>query len=328
MLRQAELQNIQAFIAGQTAFTVIAHIAPDGDTLGSSLALLCLLRGLHKQAEVVCAEPVPQVYACLPFAGGVKLPRDAAAYPAVISVDCADMARMGDALALFQKAAVTCNIDHHPTNDAYAAYNAVDASAAATGELIYSLARAVGVAVSADMANCLYAALMTDTGCFAYSNTTPDTLRIAGELLACGANGYDLNLRMFRSMPYAKLRLLGVAIANCRLYCDGQLGITTLRCEEVLSCGAREEDREGIVDHVRDIDTVEIAVFLRESEGEPNTYTVSLRSKHWADVGGMAARRGGGGHARAAGYTSRGSFEEVYGDALAGAKEILNWKES
>ncbi len=321
MLQQREIDDLCAFIKARDGFTIIAHMSPDGDTLGSSLALLWLLRKLGKQAEAVCADPAPSMYAFLPLAGEVLLPSKAAGYENVIAVDCADKARLGKAVDLFEAATATYNIDHHPTNDAYARHNAVDPSAAATGELIYRLAQSLCVQIEADFASCLYAALMTDTGNFAYSNTTGETMRIAGDLLDAGADGYGLNLRIYRSTSLERLRLLQLAIANIRLYREGAVGITSLSRAEIEESGAHDEDTEGVVDCVRDIESVEIAIFIKENGS--NGWKISLRSKLMADVGAIAAQMGGGGHARAAGYSARGDLTAVWADALRRAEEAL-----
>ncbi len=347
MLQQREIDDLCAFIKARDGFTIIAHMSPDGDTLGSSLALLWLLRKLGKQAEAVCADPAPSMYAFLPLAGEVLLPSKAAGYENVIAVDCADKARLGKAVDLFEAATATYNIDHHPTNDAYARHNAVDPSAAATGELIYRLAQSLCVQIEADFASCLYAALMTDTGNFAYSNTTGETMRIAGDLLDAGADGYGLNLRIYRSTSLERLRLLQLAIANIRLYREGAVGITSLERlrllqlaianirlyregavgitslsrAEIEESGAHDEDTEGVVDCVRDIESVEIAIFIKENGS--NGWKISLRSKLMADVGAIAAQMGGGGHARAAGYSARGDLTAVWADALRRAEEAL-----
>ena len=221
----------------------------------------------------------------------MRLPSQAAGYANAIAVDCADKGRLGSALGLFEKAEQTCNIDHHPTNAAYAGYNALHASAGATGELIYRLSGLLGVTVTPPIANCLYTALITDTGNFAYSNASGDTLRIAGALLDAGADGYGLNLRFYRTMRLAKLRLLGRAIDNLELHEAGRIGITSLSKAEMQACNAHTEDTEGIVDYVRDLESVEIAIFFKEYG--PETWKASLRSKREADVGRIAAGQGG-----------------------------------
>ena len=227
MLPQRAIDSLRDYITSRDGFTIIAHISPDGDALGSTLALLGLLRQLGKQAEAVCADGVPTLYRFLPLADQLCTPERARGYPHVISVDCADLGRLGQAQPLFAQAASTYNIDHHPTNDAYAGSNAVDPTAAATGELIYRLALSLGSPITAELAACLYTALMTDTGNFSYSNTTGDTLRIAGALLDAGADGYDLNLRIYRNTPFCKLRLLGAAIDGIRLYEQERIGMAS-----------------------------------------------------------------------------------------------------
>lgn len=317
----AQIESLRAFIEERDGFTLIAHTSPDGDTLGSMLALLWLLKRLGKRAEAVCADPVPGLYAFLPMVDEVLLPENAAGYENVIAVDCADKARLGSAAALFERAVATCNIDHHPTNNAYARYNVIEPGAAATGELIYDLAQRLRIKPDADFAACLYVALMTDTGNFAYSNTTGDTLRIAGDLLDAGADGYGLNLRIYRTASLSKLLLLRQAIDNIRLYAEGRVGVTSLTRAEIERAGAQEEDTEGVVDAVRDIQSVEVAVFIKESGSD--MWKISLRSKRQADVGAIAAGLGGGGHARAAGYAAAGSLEAVWADALRRAEEAL-----
>jgi len=321
MLSSQQIDSLRDFIKERDGFTIIAHISPDGDAIGSSLALLWLLKKLGKLAEAVCNDPIPAIYAFLPMAEAMLLPENAAGYENVITVDCADKSRLGSASAIFDAAECTYNIDHHPTNDAYAQRNAIDSDAAATGELIYRLTKSFGIEIDADFASCLYTALMTDTGNFAYSNTTAETMRIAGDLLGAGADGYELNLRIYRNTSLERLMLLRQAIGNLKLYEDGRVGITSLSRKEIEDSGAREDDTEGMVDCVRDIESVEIAVFIKQ--GSACGWKVSLRSKLCADVGAVAAGMGGGGHERAAGYTADGQLDAVWANALARAKEAL-----
>ena len=322
MLAQQEIDRIRDFITHNDGFTIIAHVSPDGDTLGSSLALLGMLLQMGKAAEAVCSDRIPPQFAALPLAETIRLPKEAVGYAHAIAVDCADQSRMGSACCLFDGAESTYVIDHHFTNTGYGAYNAVDPRAAATGELIYRLSQSLGLPLNAGIASCLYTALMTDTGNFSYSNTTGDTLRIAGALLEGGADGYELNLHFFRSRSLARLKVLGKAIEQITLHGEGQIGITSLSRAQIQACGAQEEDTEGVVDYVRDIDSVEIAIFLKET-GQ-GVWKASLRAKRKADVGALAAGLGGGGHARAAGYTAHGDRETVLGQALALAQEALS----
>ena len=239
----------------------------------------------------------------------MKLPEEAKAARIAIAIDCADAERMGGALPLFRAAEHTINIDHHMTNTAYADMNHTGVDIAAAGEHIYELALLLPTELSKDIATCLYTALVTDTGNFSYANTRPHTLIAAAELLARGADNNDINRRVYRSVPLHKQKLLGLAITKAEFLFGGKLGITEISLADMASCGALEEDTEGIIDHIRDVEGDEVAIFIRESA--INTYKVSLRSKKYADVGAIAASMGGGGHRQASGYTAHGSLQEV-----------------
>lgn len=294
------LQAAAAFIRRHDDFTLISHVSPDGDTLGSSLALYAGLVALGKHAQVTCQDPVPVIYRFLPNWEIVKKPEDVRRTKAVISVDCADLERTGEAAFLTEQAEDTLNIDHHGTNTAFLKLNFVEHRAAA-GELVYALLAELGVAINQQIGACLYTALVTDTGNFAYSNTTPNTLIIAAKLLESGINLPELNRAIFRTVPVHKLKLLGVAISHLETFNAGKIGISILSRKDFEACGATGEDTEGIIDSIRDIDTVEIAAMLREDTD--GSIRVSLRGKRAANVSKIATEFGGGGHRLAAGCT-------------------------
>jgi phosphoesterase RecJ-like protein len=235
-------------------------------------------------------------------------------------VDCADVARAGRCEPLFHAAKSTLNIDHHGTNESYAAFNYVKKSAA-TGELIYRLLTELKCPVDRDVASCLYAAIATDTGNFSYSNTTPDTLRVAAELLDAGIDLPELSRRLFRTIPFNKLKLQALVIDKTALYENGRVGVAYVTLDEIASCGAKAEDTEGIIDLIRDIATVEIAVFLRESED--GAIRVSLRGKTCGNVSKIATQYQGGGHRLAAGCTLNMPIAQAAETMLAAAKKQL-----
>lgn len=314
------MSEILSFIRDNDRFTILSHTSPDGDTLGSALALRLLLNALGKEAEVACSHPVPGAYDFLPGAAEVKDPDQAAGYPAAIAVDCADKCRFGRAAALFDKAKVTANVDHHGTNDMYADVNWMEETAAC-GELIYRIIGELGAELTADMATCLLTAIMTDTGCFAYSNVTEDTMVIAGALIAAGGDNAEINMKVYRTSPYCRSMLQAEAVSRTKLYCGGKLAITTVTTEDMARHGALSEHCDGIVEQLRDIDTVEIAVFLREDEGKIKG---SLRAKRYADVSRVASKLGGGGHKRAAGYTCYCPIDEAAATAVRLGEEELD----
>ena len=314
------LQDAVRFLRTHDDLLLIAHVSPDGDTLGSCFALYGALLELGKHAQVVCEDPVPAIYRFLPFSDQLIPPEQAKPAEAVVCVDCADIARTGRCEPLFRAAKATLNIDHHGTNDRYAEENYVQ-KAGATGELIFNVIACLKIALNKNIASCLYAAITTDTGNFSYSNTTPDTMRIAADILDTGIDLPYLNRSLFRTVPFHKLKLHALAVSKTQLYEYGRIGISFITMDEIFSCGATNEDSEGIIDSIRDIDSVEIAAFLRESEN--GLVRVSLRGKSSADVSKIATRFGGGGHKLAAGCTIEAPIEEAYSQILNAAKELL-----
>ena len=314
------LTDAVRFIRAHDDFVLISHVSPDGDTLGSALALYQGLLFLGKKAQIVCADAVPAIYRFLPCSNEVIPPEKAKKTEAVIAVDCADYDRTGAAGALILPVTATLNIDHHDTNTNYLKANYVRHVAAA-GELIYGLLLNLAVPVSKPIAACLYTALVTDTGNFAYSNTTPDTLRIAAELLEAGIDLPELNRLIFRTKPLQKVKLLGRAIDTAEIHADGRISICALSKKDFADCGAAGEDTEGVIDSLRDIDTVEIAALLREDED--GSIRVSLRGKRSADVSKIASEFGGGGHRLAAGCTMHMPLSGAKDTILAAAKKLL-----
>lgn len=229
------------WIKSQEKIFLVAHVSPDGDTLGSCLALYLALVSLGKSAQVLSEDPVPQAYRFLPGAADIKRPEEMNEenVPAVIAVDCADRLRMGTAESLFARAKTTLNIDHHGTNTAFAEVNDVR-RAGATGELIYEIIRLLNVPVTEDMAVCLYTALATDTGNFSYSNTTPNTFRIMSELLETGFPLPEINRMLFRSTPLRKLKLQARALDKLELYCGGRVAISALSLSDFRTAARRQ----------------------------------------------------------------------------------------
>lgn len=299
----AEFADVRKFISDGQSFTLLTHISPDGDTLGSALALKLLLNALGKTAEVVCSNPVPKIYGFLPESETVKMPEDAEGYCRVIAVDCADKPRFGRAVRLFDAAQAEACVDHHVTNPHYAEVNLVVSDAAATAEIVYELYGMFGVAIDKRSAICLYTGIVTDTGNLSYSNTTPNALRIIADFIEKKlVDVSEVNRLIYRTVPYTKTRVQGFVTSRIRLEDEGRIGIGVLTRAQMLSFDATNEDCEGIVDCVRDIDSVKIAIFIRE--GANGSFKVSLRSKDIGDVCRIANKFGGGGHERAAGYTA------------------------
>lgn len=320
------LKDCQDFIGNHKRFHLAAHSSPDGDTLGSCLALRLALLALGKEATVVCEDPVPDYLAFLPGADSVRtFPEND--LEAVIYVDCAEHSRTGKNCFLFEHAPYQFCIDHHETNSKSSKNGDWVEETAATAEMIYRLIRALGISISRDIAECIFAGISTDTGNFSYSNTKPETFRIVAELLPSGIDLQDLNRRLFRSMSLPKARLIAYTLGSARIYADGSVSMAYVSIQTLNELGAKESDCEGLIDYLRDIDTVEIACLLRESKD--GTVKGSLRSKRGANVLEIACRFQGGGHQKAAGFTLQADLAEAGKQVLPIILETVEkWKES
>lgn len=304
-----------------SSFSILTHVSPDGDTLGAALAVYMLLKEMGKQAEVICDEPVPHIYGFLPHADKVVLPENAHGYECVVTCDCADMQRFKKAEHIFRAAKYTMVIDHHFTNKGYGDANLVEGKASATCEVIFDLIKHMGREIGPETAICLYTGIVTDTGNLTYINTTPECIRMVAELYENGLNITEINRNIYRTVPYSKTRLQGHALANMKLERGGTIGIATISVADMNEYGATNEDCEGLVDSVRDVESVRVAIFIRE--GRDGTYKVSLRSKECADVGRIANKYGGGGHAGAAGYTSKEPLSTTLANVIRDVTEEL-----
>ncbi len=303
------------------SFSILTHVSPDGDTLGSALAVRLLLLKLGKKAEVICEEPVPHIYGFLPGAESVVLPAEAKCFDTVIACDCADKQRFKKADFIFENASLTLVIDHHFTNKGYADINVIRADASAVCEIVFDLYHAMGMEIGRDAAVCIYTGIVTDTGNLTYSNTTPRAIRMVADLLEGGLNITEVNRLIYRTIPYVKTRIQGHVLSNMKLYEDGTIGLATLTIGEMDQYGATNEDCEGLVDSVRDVESVKVAAFIRE--GRDGTFKVSLRSKECADVGRIAGKYGGGGHPAAAGYSSKEPLSTTIANVLRDIKDEM-----
>lgn len=314
------LEDIARLINQNDDFLLISHISPDGDTFGCMLGLGAALKKLGKRVQTVCENPVPKIYGFLPGANQIITPENAIEAHCAIALDCADKARLGSAKALFEGAKVNACVDHHGTNPLYAQYNYVEESAAAA-EIVTRLIELLPVDFDEEISTCLYCGIVTDTGNFGYSNTTPKSLTTAAKLLAHGAKSVEINRRVYRTAPVSKRRLLGLALIKAEFDCGGKIAFCKLSKGDYADLGAKDEDTEGIIDHLRDIENVEIAILLREAQN--GDIKVSMRSKEYADVANIAAQNGGGGHVRAAGFTAKGDMDTICRKLIETARKAI-----
>ncbi|MGD0095006.1 MAG: bifunctional oligoribonuclease/PAP phosphatase NrnA [Terracidiphilus sp.] len=286
-------------------FLICSHMRPDGDAVGSMLAMRMLLEQLGKQTDLVTADPIPNVHRVLPGAEGIRSTAHVdGSYDAAILLECDGLARTR-LLGLEQYLLV--NIDHHATGRAYADLNWIDRGAASVGELVYRLVKAAGATITPEMATCLYTTLLTDTGGFCYGSTQASTFGLARELVLAGADPIRIAHNVYFSTPASKLLLLGAALNH--LTHEGRLAWFWVTMEDMARVNAVEEDCEGIVNFALCASGVEAAVFLREM---PNgRFQLSLRSKGRVNVAEIAGRLGGGGHESAAGCSLNGPLDHA-----------------
>jgi phosphoesterase RecJ-like protein len=305
MTRADAINRILRILHDHDSFVITSHARPDGDAIGSALALMHLLRPQGKQVTVAFADRIPTMYRCLP---GIEriVPDQPLEVPEVaILLECDSIERTG-----FQQidAGMLVNIDHHQSGRSFADFNWIDSTACAVGTMIYDLVIASGEEITPEMASCLYAALLTDTGAFTFASTSATTFAVAGHLLERGADSNSITQAIYFSNAESKLRLLGSALSNLEI--DGEVAWTFVTGEDMDRASASVEDCEGIVNYLISILGVRAAVFLRELPSG-GRFRLNLRSKGGVDVAEVAERFGGGGHRNASGCTIDGPLAEA-----------------
>lgn len=298
------------------------HVSPDGDCVGSMLALGLALRQMGKKVVFYSSDPVPEIYAFLPGAAEVRVELEQhSQFDLFVAVDCSMPDRLGNLQALLDRAGRVAVIDHHagsvPFGNVY--LNLPDK--AATGEIVYDLLLWLPVVIDEDIATCLYVAIVTDTGSFSYDNTGSRTHHIAAELLELGIKADLINKRLHEEKPLVSLQILGVVLQTLDLSDCGRVAWMFIQRETLHRLNALDEHVDGLVNFPRLIKGVELALFFRELEN--GKYKVSLRSKYYLDVNKLAALFGGGGHPRAAGCVLEGNLEDVKQQLLQATLPIL-----
>ena len=288
---------------------ISVHKNPDGDALGSQLALMLALEKLHKTVVAQNIDPVPEIYRFLPASSKIKTGSTVEGRHEAIAVLDADPPRTGLFNGGNYPADTLINIDHHITNPTEWQLTWLNPSAAATGEMVYELIQRLGVAIDKDIALCLYTAIFTDTGSFRYSNTTPKSMRIAAELIEAGADPWLVTENVYESFAYGRIKLLGNVLAGMERSEDGKIAWVVITDELYRQFGATAEDTENFVNFVRSTKGVEVAVLFRQTALQQ--YKISLRAKGRVDLSVVAQSLGGGGHKNAAGSTLDGALDDV-----------------
>ncbi|MNZ48772.1 Bifunctional oligoribonuclease and PAP phosphatase NrnA [compost metagenome] len=307
-----QLDEALAFINAANKFLVVSHVQPDGDAISSTVTVGWLLQKLGKSAVLINEGELPSrlsyLYQFDQIINYKQAPPEES-FDAIIAVDCADYKRIGEVASCFASGSKLLNIDHHPTNNAFGAVNVIHAEAAATVEILFDLIERAELTLDLDCATAIYTGLLTDTGGFRYSNTSPRVMAIASRLLEVGVSGNQLADHLLEKMTMAKLKLLQTALSRLTFTENLEIGWVYIGKDDLKETGAVSEDLEGIVNYALNVDGVEVGILFKEAED--GSIKASLRSAGKANVAQIAQSFGGGGHIRAAGCRLEGPMQEA-----------------
>jgi len=313
--RKSDLQAVADALRSNDCFLLVTHENPDGDALGSLLATKLALDAMGKDSEMYLYgdAPLPREYGFMALDGLLRELPDDAGERVLVALDCANESRMGPQPDLVAQAPLTLDIDHHHDNSRFGDINLVVGDASSTGEVLRDVFAELEVALTPQMAEALFVAVVTDTGRFGYTNTTPKALRLAAELVEAGADVHRVFQDVYESVEFAKLKLLARALDRAQVYEGGRLVVSYLLESDFTELNAPEAYSEGIIDYLRAVEGAEMAALIREPpRREGPRRRVSLRaSNDELDVSAIARKSDGGGHRQAAGFSSDASVEEI-----------------
>ena len=315
------LDNIIEEIKKAETIVLLTHESPDGDAIGSTLALYIALKEFGKNVDIIMPE-YSETYQFLPHIEDVKKESEIQHYDLAISLDCGDIKRLNGFAKYFEEAKTTINIDHHSGNTMFADYNFVEPASPACAQTLIVVLEYLGISITKEIGTCLLTGIITDTGGFKYPGITPETFEFVAELLKKGVNVSSVYRKALQIISRSKFELSRLAINRIEFLEDGKITFMYVTREDEESVHASIGDHEGIVEKGRDIEGVEVSIFLREME---EGYKVSLRSNDTVNVADVCLMFGGGGHVRAAGCTLKYPFEQAKEKIIAKVKEHMKF---
>lgn len=301
------LDNILDEIKKADTIAILVHENPDGDAVGSALAMELALKQLNKEADVIIPE-FPKEFEFLPDADKIKTGTDVTSYDLVLTLDCASIKLINNCIDYFENAKTKVEIDHHSSNTMFADYNFVDQEAPACAQLLLVIFGYYNIEVTKEIGTCILTGIITDTGGFRYEGVTAETFRFVASLCEKGVKVSKVYQRVFASKTRAKFELHKIALDREEFLEDGKIAFTYITKADEEKVGAKNGDYDGIVENGRDVEGVEVSIFLRETD---KGIKVSLRSKDYVNVSEAATMFGGGGHVRAAGCNIQGTIEQA-----------------
>jgi bifunctional oligoribonuclease and PAP phosphatase NrnA len=314
------LRRIRDEIRSRQAFLITSHAKPDGDSIGSQVALALALRALGKTVRVVNCDPPQPSLLSFPGVSDIEVASRADGhYDALVVVECPDLSRTG---VSGLESHFIINIDHHPGNALYGAVNWFDQGAAACGEMVFDVIGSLGVPLSPEMATALYVAILTDTGSFHYSSLSPRTFDVCRQLLEAGADPVAIARTVFDDNSVGRIRLSSAVLSSMDVDPSGRLAAMLMTREMERQTGGRYDDTEGLINVPLTVREIQAVVLFKEAE--PGVYRVSFRSKGSVDVSAVAKQFGGGGHKNAAGCTVPGDLPSVRQQVVPRALDAID----
>jgi len=307
MTPRTEIQAIVDAIRARRRFVVSSHARPDGDAIGSELALAYALRAMGKEVEVVNADPAPAPIMQFPGVPDIRIATSVQGeFDAALIMECGDLARTGvSGLGAF----FVVNIDHHPGNTGYGQLQWFEPTAAACGEMVFDLVTALGVPLSREMATHIYLAILTDTGSFHFSSISPRTFEICKETLEAGVDPVLVARNVFDSNSMGRLKIFGAVLSAMQIAPSGRVSVLYFDDPMARAAGGTYDDTDGLINLPLTVKEIQSVVFFKHVAGDE--YRVSMRSKGNVDIGAVAKEFGGGGHKNAAGCTATGTLDAL-----------------
>jgi bifunctional oligoribonuclease and PAP phosphatase NrnA len=295
----------------------VCHANPDGDAIGSLIALGLSLEALNKKITLYCESPIPAVYRFLPAVHRIVKKIGRLNYDAAVILDCGDLSRVGKAISFVKQVPVIVNIDHHVTNTGFGHLQLIDTSACATAEIVYRLIKQMGLSFDKTIATSIYTGILADTGSFRFSNTNKAAFAICQEMVEIGVDPHNIARHVYGTYSLSRIKLLNLALDSIELSKNGKLSIMTLTKDMFDETHTQSEDVDGLINYAKRIEDVEVAALIQEQHNgkkrskTPNRFHVSLRSDGAVDVAAIASLFGGGGHSSAAGFSIESTLSNI-----------------
>lgn len=322
------IESIAKSIKKFNRFLITSHINPEGDSLGSQLAMADLLKNLGKDFVILDNDKVPGHWRFLPNVELIRNPEcrnlpKSSSFDAAIVLDCPNLARCGKVKKAVKKTGCIINIDHHVSNERFGDLNWIEKDASSVGEMIYRLYKKLNCKIRKEAALCMYIALLTDTGSFNYSNTSSVTHEIVSELLGYGIEPCDISKNVYENKTFGEIKLLSKVLSSLKTIENGRIAYIVVRKKLFEETKTQSSACENFINFARSIKGVKVAVSFREDIKKKDIFHVSFRGAGEVDVNKLASSFGGGGHKNASGCTMRGNFEEIKRNILKRAKSEL-----